>query len=255
MKLIYTIFILIISTSYLIAKDKYLLEKSSFGIYLSNINTFNQVNFLELSEIKSCCPDKFSNNYSNNFNIGVNYRNFYNYGFAYFLDLSLINYQENFSSVEKRNTIDGIADVKHSLDLNMYNLQTRFGFSNLYKNLSFSYGVISEFALSKKFNQKEEMISPLGATFENDERVRNIFKNENAEYINIFNYGVFTQIWYNYHINNKRTKSISPFIEANYFISNYHKNGTFRKFNIHFGISFRWINLRELESPITPKRF
>jgi len=240
--------------SKLLPKEVDLYEKSSFSIGSSIIFTNNITNFKQLNQFETCCPESFINSNSINYNFEIAYRYFYNRKYAFILNLGIVNYNDSFEEFEQQITRDGIATVRHNMDLHLLNFQTRVGLSNKFNKLNIAYGVIHELIMNTNFNQSENLILPLGATFENNQRRRNVHLNQNADYLNLFNFGIFGQIWYEIYLNNYKSRALVPYFEFNYIFSDYHSFGQFKKINYQFGFQYRFINLKGLDTPLLPSK-
>lgn len=252
MKIIKIILTAILLCSYISEAQVMNSENNSISFGLALNNSWNKINFKQLSEIENCCPDIFDNSSSQNILGEVSFRKFIFNDFAYFVNLGFINYSDKFTSTESKITEDDFAKIRHTMELNFFNIQNRIGLSNKFNHLGIAYGLINEFVISKKYDQKEELIEPKGATFENDLTVRNVYKNKDASYINNYNLGVFGQVWYEFYFDEYHLRAISPYIEFNYFLTDYHKYNDFKKMNLVVGIQFRLIYKKDNDTPLSP---
>lgn len=227
-------------------------ENYSVSIGLGGNISSSKVSFSEIGESKNCCPNLFENSYSNNFIGEISYRKFFTKDLAFFINFGLINYNDNFNSYETQIVRDELAKIKHSINLIMFRLQNRLGLSHKFENIGISYGILSEFNLIKKYDQKEELIEPLGATFENDLRIRNVSNNLDATYIKDYAFSFFSQFWYEFYLSRYHLEAISPYIELNYSISDIHEYDKFKKINLIFGFQIRFISIKDYDTPLTP---
>ena len=106
--------------------------------------------------------------------------------------------------------------------------------------------------ISKKYNQFEELLEPLGATFENDQKKRNVYVGKVATYLNNYNYGLFGQIWYELYFDDSKIESVSTYLEFNTILDYYQGNKEFKKYNIIIGIQIRWIKWKDYDTPLNP---
>jgi len=249
---IISIIIVLVLTSYKVYSLEINRESYSMSIGLALNNSWNKNNFKQLSEIKNCCPSIFNESFSKNILGEVGFRKFLNNNFAYFVNLGFVNYNDNFESIEYKITVDGRSKIKHSMDLNMFNLQNRIGLSNRFNKMGIAYGIINEFTISKKYNQFEELLEPLGATFENDQKKRNVYVGKVATYLNNYNYGLFGQIWYELYFDDSKIESVSTYLEFNTILDYYQGNKEFKKYNIIIGIQIRWIKWKDYDTPLNP---
>lgn len=246
------IFLLIIS-SYNSTYTQESKELRSYGLNSSFLVSNNNANFKSFGEIESCCDRNYSNISSNNFGLGIYYKDDLYKKIKYYVELGYVNFNEKYVNKDFILTKDGNAEINFVEDINSNVFQNLIGIGYDYKNFNFAIAFLTEINFNSNFDIYETLVYPINSTFENGSRFRNRIENLEPTYLRNWNFGISLLSKYHVFLNNRKTKSISPFIRFDFMLTNYHTMGELYKYNFLIGLSYNLFDYKKLDTPIEPR--
>lgn len=225
----------------------------SYGVNGSFLFSKSIANFKSLGNIASCCNENYLGSFSQNYQLSVYYKSKLLNKVNYFVDLGVANYNDVYSNYQQISIKNGYAKVNYVEKLNMFAIQNSFGINYDINKVGLFFGVLTEVSLYSRYDIYEKLVEPLGSKFENGKNIRNDFYNNPASNLNNWNFGLTSSIKYEILLNQKGSKTLSPFLRMDYIFSNYQKVGEFKRFNIYLGISYNYNEYKKLDSPIEPR--
>ncbi len=240
--LLHFTFIMILNFPILLGKSKVNFELGSsinYNIYNSNFNGFPGYD---------CCGHFTNGNgLGANFSLTGFYKNFFSTSFldlSYFTSLSARNLSGKFEYDEYfADAIIGYdvykAISRHTLQTNIHTLTFTPGleFGNFLRinQLSLRIGIPISIPLTAYFNQKESLVSPENAYYENYQKERNVFKGKINRFRNPL-FGLNFQIGWKILLNNNFY--IYPSLTSDFPLTNLVKDIEWKSYQLGLGLAF-----------------
>ncbi len=228
-------------------------SRTSYGIFINSGLNLHIVDFRALENVPSCCPGYRSGS-GLNFTFGIQSIFPIDNKLEFATRLGFQQLNSTLSKVEEIRVagpqgegVDG--EFKHSItsDFNLIGLEPllSYRFTDQFRLMA---GIRLGLLIDKKFEQKEEIISPLFGTFENGQRTRNE-TNGDIPSASSFEIAFTGGISYDIPLNHSHTLFIAPELFANIGITSLSQTQSWYNTTLRGGFSLKYAPRKLIPPP------